>query len=166
VVPGGVEVRVLVVDDGKLARLSIIGALRRLQPDCAWVEAPTADKALEILASEPLDVVLIDFNMPGMDGLKLAAAIRQLRPDMPVAVVSANIQTEVISGARALNAAFVQKPVTDEALGAFLSGASLRLRRSRTDEFTGWLQKHKRNRNRQAQGGCADDRHDKRKVLI
>jgi CheY-like chemotaxis protein len=124
---------VLVVDDSKVARMSITGALRRLQPDWRCVEAATTDKALEIVSSEPLDIALIDFNMPGTDGLKLAAAIRQIRPDMPVAIITANIQTEIITGARAIQAAFVPKPLTDEALGAFLSGASLRLRKKPND---------------------------------
>jgi hypothetical protein len=48
---------------------------------------------------------------------------------MPVALVSANLQNEIISRTRELNAAFVAKPLTDEALGAFLSGAALRLRK-------------------------------------
>ena len=49
---------------------------------------------------------------------------------MPVAVVSANLQDEIIGRARELNAAFVAKPLTDEALGAFLSGAALRLKKA------------------------------------
>jgi len=57
----------------------------------------------------------------------LIGRIRQLHPKMPVAVVSANAQDEIIARARELNAAFVTKPLTDEALAAFLSGAALRL---------------------------------------
>jgi CheY-like chemotaxis protein len=59
------------------------------------------------------------------------ARIRETHPSMPVAVVSANVQEEVIARARELDAAFVPKPLTDEALGAFLSGAALRLKRAR-----------------------------------
>jgi hypothetical protein len=49
---------------------------------------------------------------------------------MPIAVVSANLQDEIIARARELNAAFVGKPLTDEALGAFLAGAALRLKKA------------------------------------
>jgi hypothetical protein len=49
---------------------------------------------------------------------------------MPMAVVSANVQEEIIARARELNAAFVTKPLTDVALGAFLSGAILRLQKA------------------------------------
>jgi purine-binding chemotaxis protein CheW len=40
----------------------------------------------------------------------------------------ANVQTEIISRSRELNAAFIDKPLTDEALAGFLSGAALRLK--------------------------------------
>jgi CheY-like chemotaxis protein len=122
--------RVLVVDDSKLARMSLTAALGRLRPDWRYVEAAGSDQALKTLASEPLDIALIDFNMPGTNGLKLATAMRQMRPDMPIAIVSANIQTEIVTRAKALQVAFVTKPITDDALEAFLSGASLRLRKT------------------------------------
>jgi CheY-like chemotaxis protein len=67
--------------------------------------------------------------MPGTDGLELVARLRERHPTMPLAVVSANIQDEIIARARELNATFIAKPLTDEALGAFLSGAALRLSR-------------------------------------
>jgi hypothetical protein len=47
---------------------------------------------------------------------------------MPIAVITANVQDEVIARARAVNAAFVGKPVTEDALRGFISGAALRLR--------------------------------------
>jgi len=76
-----------------------------------------------------VDIALIDFNMPGTDGLELIAKIRKSYPGMPVAVVSANVQYEIIGRARQLDAGFIAKPLTDEALEAFLSGAALRLRK-------------------------------------
>ena len=47
---------------------------------------------------------------------------------MPLAIITANIQDEVIARARAVDAAFVPKPVTAEGLEGFVSGAALRLR--------------------------------------
>ena len=49
---------------------------------------------------------------------------------MPVAVVTANVQDEIIGRARELNAGFIAKPLTDETLGAFLTGAALRLKKT------------------------------------
>ena len=121
-------IKVLIVDDSKLARIVAAKALGTLQPEWERVEAGNADEALARLAGGGIDVALLDYNMPGRDGLVLATEIRALYPDMPIAIITANAQDEVIERARAANAAFVMKPVTTESLRAFVSGAALRLR--------------------------------------
>lgn len=123
--------KVLVVDDSRLARMVMANAFRRLYPDWTLIEATGAEEALGAVDSGPVDIALIDFNMPGLDGLELVARIRERAPQMPVALVSANLQDEIIARARELKAAFIAKPLTDEALGAFLSGAALRLRKAK-----------------------------------
>ena len=122
--------KALIVDDSKLARMVMASAFRRLRPDWEVVEATSAEDALDKISVGSIDVALVDFNMPGTDGLELVAKIRQSHPKMPVALVSANLQDEIIGRTRELNAAFVPKPLTDDALGAFLSGAALRLRKA------------------------------------
>jgi CheY-like chemotaxis protein len=119
---------VLIVDDSKLARIVAGKALAALQPEWERVEAGNADDALAIIKNRKIDLALLDFNMPGKDGLQLAAELRSLKPTMPIAVITANVQDEVIARARDMNAAFVGKPVTEEGLRGFLSGAALRLR--------------------------------------
>lgn len=120
---------VLIVDDSKLARMVMESAFRRIRPSWQLSEATNADDALKTVSGGTIDIALVDFNMPGTDGLELASKIRAVHPTMPVAIVSANMQDEIIARARELNAAFIAKPLTDEALGAFLSGAALRLRK-------------------------------------
>ena len=124
------QYKVLVVDDSKLARMVVASAFRRLRPDWELVDATSADDALGQIAENSIDIALIDFNMPDIDGLELLAKVRKARPAMPIAIVSANLQDEIIARARELNAAFVAKPLTDEALDAFLSGATLRLKKA------------------------------------
>lgn len=122
--------KVLVVDDSKLARMVMESAFRRVRPELELIQAANAPEALDVITNGAIDIALIDFNMPGTDGLELVARIRRTRPQMPIALVSANIQDEIIARSRELNAAFVAKPLTDEALGAFLSGALLRLKKA------------------------------------
>jgi CheY-like chemotaxis protein len=122
--------KVLIVDDSKLARMVIASACRRVRPDWELSEASNAEDALQAISSGTVEIALVDFNMPGTDGLEVVSRIRALRPNMPVAVVSANIQDEIVARARELKAAFIPKPLTDDALGAFLSGAALRLKKS------------------------------------
>jgi DNA-binding NarL/FixJ family response regulator len=60
--------------------------------------------------------------MPGRDGLQLAAELKAIQPSMRLAVVSANHQDEIIARAKAVGAAFLPKPLTEQALGEFLKG--------------------------------------------
>lgn len=113
--------KVLIVDDSKLARMAVVKTLTTLQPDWTRLEASNADEALKVIKESAPEIVLLDFNMPGKDGIALAAEVRQLSPSTSVAVLSANHQTEVITRAHAAGAAFLAKPLTEKALGDFLS---------------------------------------------
>ena len=122
------QVKVLIVDDSKLARIVAGKTLNALQPDWERVEAANADEAMDRVRTGQVDVAMVDFNMPGRDGLELAAELRALRPSMPIAVITANVQDEVVTRVRAVGTAFVAKPLTEEGLRGFVLGAALRLR--------------------------------------
>ena len=117
---GFVTHKVLIVDDSKLARMAVVKTLTALRPDWTRVEASNAEEALEHIERGPLDIVLLDFNMPGKDGLVFAAELRQSNPNISVAVVSANRQLEVINRTQAAGATFLPKPLTEKALRDFL----------------------------------------------
>jgi CheY-like chemotaxis protein len=121
-------VTVLIVDDSKLARIVTAKNVHALQPDWDRVEASNADEALSVVAARKVDLALLDYNMPGKNGLELAGELRALYPTMPLAVITANVQDEIVSRTRAVNATFVAKPITEDALRGFISGAALRLR--------------------------------------
>lgn len=119
---------VLIVDDSKLARIVVGKAVAALQPDWTRLEASNADEACALLAEKPVDVLILDFNMPGRNGLDLAEELRARFPDMPIALATANVQDEIVARARAAGAVFIPKPVSEDGLRGFLSGAALRLR--------------------------------------
>ena len=119
---------VLIVDDSKLARIVVGKAVAALQPEWERLEAGSADDALSVLESRPVDVVIVDYNMPGRSGLDLAEDLRGRFPQMPIALATANVQDEVIARARAANVAFVAKPINEDGMRGFISGAALRLR--------------------------------------
>jgi CheY-like chemotaxis protein len=119
--------RVLVVDDSKLARMAVAKALNALHADWSRLEAANADEALDLAKTDSFDFAILDFNMPGRDGLVLAAELLALKPGMPLAVISANHQVEVVTRAREVGATFLQKPLTEKALAEFLADATKRL---------------------------------------
>lgn len=124
--------KILIVDDSKLARMSVAKVLHGLHPDWTRIEAANADEAVARVRSEKPDIALLDFNMPGRDGLDLAADLRALDAGMPMAVISANIQEEIVARSHDVGAAFLPKPLTEKALADFLSGAQARLKSTAT----------------------------------
>jgi CheY-like chemotaxis protein len=118
---------VLIVDDSKLARIVVSRAISALQPNWQNLEASNAEAALDIINNQNVDVVLVDYNMPGKNGLEFAGELRALRPAMPVALITANVQDEILASARAINAAFISKPVTEDGLRGFITAAAQQL---------------------------------------
>jgi DNA-binding NarL/FixJ family response regulator len=113
----------LIVDDSKLARMAVAKALKSREAEWNRVEAANADEALAALKAGKIDIAMLDFNMPGRDGLSLAAEMRLASPDMPVAIISANYQQEIVQRAKDIGAVFMAKPVTEDVLLQFLDGA-------------------------------------------
>jgi CheY-like chemotaxis protein len=120
-------ITVLLVDDSKFARMVAARAISILQPGWECVEANNAEEAIARLGDRKIDLAVLDFHMPGKNGLVLAAELRAMRPTMPIAIISANVQEEVVNRTRALNATFVAKPLTGNALRSFIVGAALQL---------------------------------------
>lgn len=67
--------RVLIVDDEYALRLMIQTALRPLELET--VQAADGEEALEVAKASPPDLVLLDWMMPKMTGLEVAAAFRE-----------------------------------------------------------------------------------------
>ncbi|MBQ0957688.1 response regulator transcription factor [Ideonella sp. 4Y11] len=85
---------VLIVDDEPLARMRLRGLLAdatqpRLQ---VLAEAGSAAEALHALARQPVDLVLLDIHMPGLDGLGLAERLREQQPAPAVVFVTAHAE--------------------------------------------------------------------------
>jgi CheY-like chemotaxis protein len=123
--------KVLIVDDSKLARMAVAKALNNLHPDWTRIEATNADEAMALARQSAVDVALLDFNMPGRDGLSLAAEIRDFDPRIAVALISANVQAEIVARATEAGAQFLPKPLTEQALSGFLAEAVHRLKAAR-----------------------------------
>jgi nitrogen-specific signal transduction histidine kinase/CheY-like chemotaxis protein len=79
--------RILVVDDDVLIAMNTVDLVEDLGHTA--LEANSGQAALQILASDvPLDAMITDFAMPGMNGVELATRARALRPALPILLAS------------------------------------------------------------------------------
>ncbi len=60
------------------------------------IEAANAADACALVAAGRVDIVLIDDDMPGTDGLELTGELRASTPDIPIALITADVQDEVL----------------------------------------------------------------------
>lgn len=91
--------KILVVDDDP-TMVKLINVNLKLN-NYAVVEAASGEQALEIVATEPLDLVVLDIMMPGVDGWEVLKRIRGNgnTEEMPVILVTAKTQdSDVIRG--------------------------------------------------------------------
>jgi CheY-like chemotaxis protein len=51
--------------------------------------APDGPSALDIFTAEPVEAVVLDYSMPGMDGGEVAVRMRQTKPEVPILLLSA-----------------------------------------------------------------------------
>lgn len=112
--------RLLLVDDSRVARLTLKHLLQNTGVELEIQEAGNADEALQLFEKYRFDKALIDYNMPGRDGIELAAEIQKQQPELSMALVTANIQDAIQGRAAEQGMQFIGKPVTAEQLTSFL----------------------------------------------
>lgn len=112
------KARVLVVDDSSLVRLYYRSALE--QAGFEVEQAINGIEAMERALSQPFDLVIVDVNMPRMDGLTFLRALRRSAADvavLPVLMISTESETQDVAAARATGANFyLVKPVAEAEL--------------------------------------------------
>ena len=105
-----IRARILVVEDDPEAALFLVHVLANR---CRFEVIHTADPAtaLQLAADEHWDLVVTDLDMPGMTGLELLGALRQVAPALPVAVVSAHALDGVPAGLLGHADHYLEKPL-------------------------------------------------------
>ncbi|HEY0835133.1 MAG TPA: response regulator [Azospirillum sp.] len=116
---------VLVVDDSRLARDMVSHVIASLHPDWTIVVAAGGEEALEKVGADAPAAAIVDYNMPGMDGLTLAARLTERFPGLPIGILTANVQETLRKKAEALGCRFIAKPITTDKIRVFLSDSGL-----------------------------------------
>jgi CheY-like chemotaxis protein len=93
--PERAALRVLVVDDDAVDRMIVRRALARSGVEAVLDEAATVLEALALVGGGGYDCVLLDYNLPGGDGLTLLRGIRQAGLALPVVMLTGQGGEEV-----------------------------------------------------------------------
>jgi len=116
-------VKVLIVDDEAPARARVRQLLDDVGQHTIVGEAGNGQEALDIVARDRPDIVLLDIRMPGMDGIETAQHLNKLDP--PPAIVFATAYNEYAIDAFEANAiGYVLKPIRRERLEQALQQAA------------------------------------------
>lgn len=116
---------ILVVDDSRVSRMMIIAIIKNSKPDWKIIEAANGDEALSMVENNSPDVMILDFNMPGMDGLTLAEKLKSQFPNGKISLLTANIQDSTQRKAAELGINFADKPITEKKIEGILSWSGI-----------------------------------------
>jgi len=113
--------KILIVDDSPIMRNVVKNTLAALgYPSSGWREANDGESAWTCILQDIPDVVLLDWNMPGLDGYEL---LKRLRADerfskVPVVMAtSENNKTHLVAAIKAGATDYLIKPVRQDQLG-------------------------------------------------
>ena len=118
--------KILVVDDEPGIRSGVSRILTRFTVDYPFMdeqigfevlEAETGEAGLAIIEREPVDVVLLDNKLPGIQGIDLLKLIKEKQPDTLVTMITSHASLDVAIKATSIGAHdFVPKPFTPQEL--------------------------------------------------
>ncbi len=83
----------LIVDDKKLLRETLFDFLS--DKNYNLLEAETAKVALEIFKAQAVDLVLLDINLPDIDGLKALKFFKKIKPNVPIVGLTGELSIEL-----------------------------------------------------------------------
>jgi DNA-binding NarL/FixJ family response regulator len=114
-----VTVRALVVDDHPVFRDGLAALLSSLDDVAVAGVAADAESALALVANSPVDVVLMDLNLPGLSGVEATSRLTSLTPAPAVLVVTmVDDDDTVVAALRAGARGYVLKGATGEEIAA------------------------------------------------
>jgi DNA-binding response OmpR family regulator len=128
---------VLIVDDEAVARQSLTDILKLEGYNTAAV--PNGPAAIEHVRTHPVDLVIVDLRMPGMDGIQVVQAVNQVSPDTEVVLLTAyGTMDSAVQALRLRIHDFLTKPASPpQVLASVKRGLARRAAKLRAKSGTG-----------------------------
>ena len=105
------EMKMLLIDDDEWIRDSL--SLFFEGEGCHLVAVETAEEGMEELKRQDYDIIIVDYRLPGMDGLEFLERIKDSHPDALTLLITAYGSKDVFSKARKIGVqGFIDKPFT------------------------------------------------------
>jgi DNA-binding NarL/FixJ family response regulator len=92
--------RILIVDDNPAVRRYLRAILEQQQSWRVCGEARTGAEALQQVLESPPDLVLLDYQMPDLNGVDVARQIAEMFPKIPILMVTLHLSTQLADAAR------------------------------------------------------------------
>ncbi len=115
------DIKILVVDDSPIMRKVIERTFNICGYESTSIfEASNGKEGLEILEQHAIDLLIVDINMPIMDGVQMLKEVKKedQTKEIPVLIISAESNEERIEKLSRFGATFIHKPFTPEKLMA------------------------------------------------
>ena len=115
--------RVMVVDDSATMRSIVKKILGASRFPLQLAEASEGQAALNVIARNSADIVFMDYNMPGLNGVETLKALKQSNPKVRVVIMTSAVDENVASLARDAGCdAFLKKPFYPADVDAVIYG--------------------------------------------
>ena len=108
---------VLVVDDSRIMRNIVKNTFKLLRIPCQFLEAEDGNKAFQLLEMNKVSLVLLDWNMPKLDGMGFLEKVRSMPDykDLPIVMVtSESAKYNVVEALQAGATDYIIKPLKDK----------------------------------------------------
>ena len=123
------QIRVVIADDHPMIRYGLMGVLRMHPQFIVVGEASSGDEAVRKALQEKPDVIILDINMPGMDGITAATQIKTQLPEIKILMMTVYTDEEYLKSSLAAGVSgYIIKKAADTelitALQTILEGES------------------------------------------
>ncbi len=114
------KMKILLIDDDKWIRDSL--SIFFEYEGCHLLAFETAEEAMEELKMHDCDIIIVDYKLPGMDGLALLKRIQDSHFDAMKILITAYMSEEIVSEAKMMGIQdFIEKPFTIKTIEESLS---------------------------------------------
>ena len=93
-------IRILLVDDNPAVRRYLRAILEQQEAWCVSGEARTGAEALQKVLESPPDLIVLDYQMPDLNGVDVAKQIFELFPKIPILMVTLHLSRQLADAAR------------------------------------------------------------------